>query len=984
MIQGRTWLVVVSVLLCTGLLQAQETKPTLRYEGSPTIAKFIEDAERAYDKAEFRINSAGKSDDGEGAIIDGLTDIAGIARAPEADVLEKGVLSTLIGWDAIAVVINEKNPVSNLTQAELKDIFTGKIRNWQDLGGPDMEIHPYIVGFESATRNVFRSLVLGESEYVNCKVASPNVNILVEVKNDPGAIGQISFSFLSPNKYVKPIAIDGQEPLLSNRNYPIARPLYLLWWNRKRVKDFIDWTISPEGQTVVQRRFITAAEDMEALTSPPTIKYVGSSTVGIFIQNASSVYREATFQVETDVESSGGEEAIVNGNTDLAGIAKLPKPGTLESGVVSNLIARDAIAVIVPGSNTISNLSLAELKAIFTGQITNWKELGGNDLDIQPYVVGSGSATSNVFREQVLGGEAYSRCREIRPDPAIIDSVAKNPGAIGHISNAFINRTDNVHIVPIEGQSPGRTNLNYPISRPLYLLFREDNAVVQNFIIWTQTNEAQQIIMQHFIGVRLATTSTGIQQTGTLVVFTETSPVEDGGIYFYPHLPYDIYSTDGELIKSIHNSLSSIDESPTQVDLDPGNYLIKTKSLHGPDREFFVNIEANKITRVNTEEIDQTGAVDMIKVLDASEERKRQIADVVGRYKSLLLYGDFRLRGEADWNSQRSDGTFRDDRTRLRFKLRFGFEYNWSDQISFGVRLRSGDPRDQQSPHSTLGKGFETPNFKIDKAFIRGNHKHFWWWGGKNNFPFWKQNELFWDDDVNPDGLAFGSNIKLSERVNFKPTASYFIVYSNGQKFNTDASFSALQLAFDFGLDQIGITAASGYYRLNDIPIQSDGPGIGLLSYQFITSGVKVALKTRIPITVGADLMVNFEDYSNDSLITASGLESDKTGFVASLSIGKLQKKGDILFVYYYAYIQKYSVVDYFAQDDWVRWSYENTSGTRSSNFKGHEFRLAYAFGSGFNVMTRLYLVDAIKKNHPEDVSRESGNRFRIDFNIKF
>ena len=135
MIQGRIWLVLVSTVLCTIFLRAQETKTTLRYEGSPTIAKFILDAEHAYNQAEFRVNATGGSEDGERAILNGLTDIAGVARAPEAEVLQKGVNSTLIGWDAIAVVINERNPVSNLTQAELKDIFTGKILNWQDLGG---------------------------------------------------------------------------------------------------------------------------------------------------------------------------------------------------------------------------------------------------------------------------------------------------------------------------------------------------------------------------------------------------------------------------------------------------------------------------------------------------------------------------------------------------------------------------------------------------------------------------------------------------------------------------------------------------------------------------------------------------------------------------------------------------------------------------------------------------------------------------------
>jgi hypothetical protein len=115
------------------------------------------------------------------------------------------------------------------------------------------------------------------------------------------------------------------------------------------------------------------------------------------------------------------------------------------------------------------------------------------------------------------------------------------------------------------------------------------------------------------------------------------------------------------------------------------------------------------------------------------------------------------------------------------------------------------------------------------------------------------------------------------------------------------------------------------------------------------------------------------------------GMDNERTGFVTSLSYGSAENKGDWQIGYRYAQIQKYSVVDYFAQDDWVSWSFpDNTPGTRSSNFMGHEFQATYAFGPGFNLVTRLYLVQGIKKNDPADISRESADRVRIDLNIGF
>jgi hypothetical protein len=125
--------------------------------------------------------------------------------------------------------------------------------------------------------------------------------------------------------------------------------------------------------------------------------------------------------------------------------------------------------------------------------------------------------------------------------------------------------------------------------------------------------------------------------------------------------------------------------------------------------------------------------------------------------KKLKFTGDFRFRVEPDWDSRKSDGTFRDNRTRLRYRLRFGANYRFSSWASMGVRLRTGLSKKQQDPQLTLGDSFNegaSLPIGLEKAYAQFEFDWFSAWLGKNTFPFEKQNELFWSDNVYPDGLA--------------------------------------------------------------------------------------------------------------------------------------------------------------------------------------------------------------------------------------
>lgn len=338
-----------------------------------------------------------------------------------------------------------------------------------------------------------------------------------------------------------------------------------------------------------------------------TIRYVGSSTVGLFLRDAAPIYGRAEFQIDTGPESEGGEKAILEGTTELAGIAIQPRPETLRAGIASILIGRDAIAVIVNTENPIRNLSSSDLQAIFSGEIRNWKRVGGNDLPIEPFIVGPDSATRQVFRTFGLGGEPYKGCQEIRPDRGILAAVQGAEGGVGHISFSFLKEAQGVRAVAIDGEEPSVTNFDYPIARPLYLLWRGGNRAVEDFVEWTQSGVGQRVVMQRFVGVHVVGPAREAAETrvttGTLLVYTETYPVYDGGIYYYPHRPYQLLTRHGELIRRVQNHRGENDENPTRIRLAPGTYLVRPEVSRGAHSEFFVTIKAGQTTSVDVAEL---------------------------------------------------------------------------------------------------------------------------------------------------------------------------------------------------------------------------------------------------------------------------------------------------------------------------------------------------------------------------------------------
>lgn len=347
----------------------------------------------------------------------------------------------------------------------------------------------------------------------------------------------------------------------------------------------------------------------EVPSKPVSLKYTGSSTVGLFVADAENVYGRARFTIDTSGESAGGEQAVLTGATDVGGTARAPSSEVLKGDVVATLLGRDAITVIVRDDLPVTNLSRGALRDVFTGRTKNWKELGGPDLPIRPLIVAESSATRAVFRSAILGAEDFAGCDVVTPDPAMPDAVAKEPGAIGTISLAFLEHASRVRALAVDGQLPTPSNFDYPISRPLYLLWRQGQSAARAFADWAESDEGQRVLMRRFVSFRVVASvkpQTDTRAAGTLIVNTLTEEVRDGDVSYFPHVAYEVLTRDGTFVKRVENKASRIDERPTKISLPPGTYVVRTVGKNGRTVELFVTVESGATVTADVEQIGTT------------------------------------------------------------------------------------------------------------------------------------------------------------------------------------------------------------------------------------------------------------------------------------------------------------------------------------------------------------------------------------------
>jgi phosphate transport system substrate-binding protein len=274
-------LLICSLVLtaCGGRANAQadaSAKKTIEDTGSDTIVNLALAWAEAYQKIrpDIRVSvSGGGSGTGIAALINKTTDIANASRQisdQEKSDAEKNNIQPHeieIARDAIGVIVNPMNPVQQLTLQQISDIYSGKLTNWQEVGGEDRPIVLLSRESNSGTHVFFLANVVRLGNSKDKTLFSPDTlllpsseGIMAEVRQNPNAIGYDGLGYITPDvktvavaskagaEYVKP-SVD----TVNNGKYPIARPLFMYTPGEPAgdVETYIDWILSPDGQKIV-------------------------------------------------------------------------------------------------------------------------------------------------------------------------------------------------------------------------------------------------------------------------------------------------------------------------------------------------------------------------------------------------------------------------------------------------------------------------------------------------------------------------------------------------------------------------------------------------------------------------------------------------------------------------------------------------------------------------------------------------------------
>ncbi len=239
-----------------------------KIKGSDTVLPLSQKEAEAYGKKGGKVSvTGGGSGVGIAALMDGSTDIAQSSRkikfTEKTKMSEAGkqVREVIVAYDAIAVVVNPNNKVSQLSRAQLEGIFTGKIKNWKEVGGDDMKIIVYSRETSSGTYEFFKESVLKNKNYASSVLSMPATGAIIQsVKQTKGAIGYVGLAYLNKEVKALKVSYNGKtyvKPSVANaknKTYPVVRPLYYYYElkKEKQVKPYINFVLSSDGQNIVQ------------------------------------------------------------------------------------------------------------------------------------------------------------------------------------------------------------------------------------------------------------------------------------------------------------------------------------------------------------------------------------------------------------------------------------------------------------------------------------------------------------------------------------------------------------------------------------------------------------------------------------------------------------------------------------------------------------------------------------------------------------
>lgn len=245
----------------------------------------------------------------------------------------------------------------------------------------------------------------------------------------------------------------------------------------------------------------TSSSEAPAISG--TVATDGSTSMEKVIGSLGEAFQQNNAQISFTYNPTGsgsGIKAVQEGRCDIGLSSRNLKSEETAAGLQGTVLAYDGIAVIVNNNNTVSNLTVDQIAAIFKGEISNWKELGGEDAEIVLIGREAGSGTRDGFETITNTTDACQYRQELTSTGDVITTVSQNPNAIGYASLASVK--DTVSVVSVNGVVPSETTVkdgSYLIQRPFVLVTMKDKPLseaAQLFFDWATSKDASSIISE--------------------------------------------------------------------------------------------------------------------------------------------------------------------------------------------------------------------------------------------------------------------------------------------------------------------------------------------------------------------------------------------------------------------------------------------------------------------------------------------------------
>ena len=232
-----------------------------------------------------------------------------------------------------------------------------------------------------------------------------------------------------------------------------------------------------------------------------TVNTDGSTSMKDVMGVLTETYKDIQKDVTVNYSGTGsgaGIEAVLAGNVDIGLSSRALKPEEEEKGAVGHTVALDGVAVVVNPASGVEDLTVEQIAQIFTGEITNWSELGGEDAEIAVLGREDGSGTRSAFEEIVGVDGACQYTNEYSSTGDVIGNVASNPNAIGYASLSAVD--DTVKAVKVGGVACSEATIkdgSYQIQRPFLMVTLEGaqlSAAAEDFLNYATSADVAEYI----------------------------------------------------------------------------------------------------------------------------------------------------------------------------------------------------------------------------------------------------------------------------------------------------------------------------------------------------------------------------------------------------------------------------------------------------------------------------------------------------------